>query len=105
MNEIAIVYALFGDRAAAERVARAMVERRLAACANMLADCTSIYRWEGRLAQAGETPVLFKTGADRRLALIAALEEGHDYDVPAISGWTAATTADYALWVDAETRG
>jgi periplasmic divalent cation tolerance protein len=104
MSAIAIVYALFGDRTAAEKAAVAMVEQRLAACANVLAPCLSVYHWEGRLEQAEESPVLFKTSLDRRDALIAALAAGHAYDVPAISGWSVTTTLDYAAWVEAETQ-
>ncbi len=47
MSEIALVYALFGDRLAAEAAAHAMVEQRLAACTNVLADGQSIYPWAG----------------------------------------------------------
>ncbi len=103
MTDIAIVYALFGERVLAERAAEQMVERRLAACANVQAECLSIYRWQGRIERAGETPVLFKTALDRRAALMAALAAGHDYEVPAISGWTATTSADYGDWVESET--
>lgn len=101
--KIAIVYALFGGRAEAEHIAAQMVEQRLAACANLLASCTSLYRWEGRLERAEEVPVLFKTSLERRAALIAAIEAAHGYEVPAVMSWTAQTTADYARWVDAET--
>jgi len=104
MNEIALVYVLFGDRAAAEGAARMMVERRLAACANLLGECTSIYRWEGQMEQAGEVPVLFKTVPARRAALMAALGEAHSYELPAILSWTAQTTAAYAAWVASETE-
>ena len=104
MSVIAIVYALFGDREAAEQAATHMVEQRLAACANILAPCTSIYHWEGALERAEEHPVLFKTSLEQRDALTAALAAGHDYAVPAISGWSATTTIPYGAWVDEQTR-
>lgn len=104
MTDIAIVYALYGERAAAESAAQQMVERHLAACANVLADCLSVYRWEDTLERSAETPVIFKTASDRRHALTAALAEAHDYAVPAVSSWSATTTKDYAAWVEAETR-
>lgn len=103
MSEIALVYALFGDRTAGERAARAMIERRLAACANILGDCTSIYPWESKIEQADEVPVLFKTMPARRDALMTALSGMHDYDVPAILSWAAVTTPAYAAWVAKET--
>lgn len=105
MSAITLVYVLFGDRESAQACALAMVERRLAACANLLGDCTSIYPWEGQIAQAQEVPVLFKTAPARREALVAALEAMHGYDVPAILSWPAEATADYAAWVVRETQG
>lgn len=99
MTRLAIVYALFGDRAAAEATATRMIEAGLAACANVQAPCLSIFRWEGTMERAEETPVLFKTAPARRDALMAALAHAHDYAVPAISSWEAETTADYGAWV------
>lgn len=103
MSEIALVYALFGDRESAQSAARAMIEQRLAACANLLAPCTSIYPWEGKVAEADEIPVLFKTAPGRLEALMAALGDLHDYDLPAILNWPAVTTTAYADWVTRET--
>ncbi|MBN8819141.1 MAG: divalent-cation tolerance protein CutA [Sphingomonas sp.] len=105
MSGIALVYVLFGDRESAQACAQAMVAQRLAACANLLNDCTSIYPWEGQIAQAQEVPVLFKTAPAGRAALMAALEALHGYDVPAILSWPAEATADYAAWVARETQG
>ena len=105
MNEIAIVYALYGDRSAAEVVALQMVDRKLAACANILGNCLSVYHWQGGMERAEETPVIFKTSLTQRRALIAALAAAHDYAIPAVSDWRATTTADYAAWVAAATQG
>ncbi len=99
MTRIAIVYALFGDRAAAQAAATDMIERRLAACANVQAPCLSVYRWEGAMERVEETPVLFKTAPGRRDALMAALARAHDYAVPAISAWAAETSPAYGAWV------
>ena len=60
---IATVYALFADAAEAERIAETVVTERLAACANILAPCRSIYRWQGVVERAEEVPALFKTAA------------------------------------------
>ncbi len=103
MSEIALVYVLFGDRPAAETAARSMIEQRLAACANILANGQSIYRWEGRIEDASEVPVLFKTAPARCEALTATLAQGHNYDLPAILSWPVVTTPDYAAWVAMET--
>jgi periplasmic divalent cation tolerance protein len=103
VKEIAIVYVTFGDRAAAESVAAQMIDRHLAACANVQSPCLSIYRWDGVTERSEETPVLFKTGLARREALMFALAAAHGYELPAISSWTATTTAEYGDWVERET--
>ncbi|MEQ9663749.1 MAG: divalent cation tolerance protein CutA, partial [Parasphingopyxis sp.] len=51
MNDICSVYAIFGSAEEAERISRAMVERRLAACANILGPCRSVYRWDGAVTE------------------------------------------------------
>ena len=104
MSAIAIVYALFADRAAAEQAAARMVEQRLAACANVMAPCLSIYQWEGATERTEESPVVFKTSLERRDELTAALAADHAYEVPAVSGWSASTTIPYGAWVEEQTR-
>jgi len=103
MNGIALVYVLYGTRPAAEAAARAMVDRRLAACANVFAPGQSLYRWDGALEAASEVAVLFKTAPTRRDALMAELERDHPYELPAILSWSAAATPAYAAWVAGET--
>lgn len=105
MSEIALVYVLYGTREAAQTAARAMVEQRLAACANILAGSDSVYRWAGVIETASEVPVLFKTSPARRDALMAALAQGHDYELPAILSWAAVASPAYAAWVATETNG
>ncbi|QHD65889.1 divalent cation tolerance protein CutA [Sphingobium yanoikuyae] len=84
MSGIVLVYSLFGSAERARAVTRTLVEERLAACANILGPCTSIYEWQGKVEEGAEVPVLFKTSADRRDALMARIAQLHDYDVPAI---------------------
>src|SRR5678815_1630915 len=68
------------DRAAAERLADNLVEKRLAACVNILAPCRSVYRWKGALQHDEEHPMLIKTTLERYPALEAAIRTGHPYD-------------------------
>ncbi len=92
------------DRGAAEALARTLVERRVAACVNVLSPCRSTYRWEGKLQVDEEHPVLIKTTRERYPALEAAVREAHPYDLPELialpveSGLPA-----YLEWVRAET--
>ena len=64
------------DRAAAERLADALVEQRVAACVNILAPCRSVYRWKGAVQHDEEHPLLIKTTAERYPALEAAIRAG-----------------------------
>ena len=87
MSAIVTVYATFADADEAATVARTVVEERLAACANLLAPCTSIYRWLGAVEEAQEVPGLFKTRAELAERLIARIAELHSYEVPAAVVW------------------
>ncbi len=105
MTGIVSVYSTFGSDEEARRIGRQVVEERLAACANILGPCHSVYRWEGKIEEAGEVAAIFKTVADKAEALIARIAELHSYGVPAAVAWpiTDASQA-YAAWVAEETR-
>ncbi len=93
------------DRASADRVAQALVERRLAACVNILAPCRSVYRWQGAVESAEEHPILIKTTADRYAALEEAIRGLHPYELPEIVAVPlSAGLPGYLDWVAAETR-
>ena len=70
------------DRAA--ELARAVVERRLAACVNIIPGLRSIYRWEGKICDDGESLLVIKTRAEAVADLAAALLELHPYDTPEV---------------------
>lgn len=102
MSQAAIVtvYATFADAGEAERIARILIEERLAACANILGACRAIYRWQGAIEQGDEVAALFKTRAEVADTLIARLTELHSYDVPAAVVWPIADAMPaYAQWV------
>jgi periplasmic divalent cation tolerance protein len=106
MSDIVTVYATFASDEEARRIARTLVEEKLAACANILGGCHSIYRWQGAIEEADEVAALFKTRAALADALIARLAGLHSYDVPAAVVWPIETGLDsYAQWVAAETTG
>jgi periplasmic divalent cation tolerance protein len=68
----------------AQRLATALVEERLAACVNIIAGLTSIYRWHGVVERANEHLLLIKTTEEQRLALEDRLKQLHSYEVPEI---------------------
>lgn len=70
------------DLDTARRLGRAMVERRLAACVQMLPGALSLYSWEGQLQEESEVLLIAKTSADRVPAVEAYLAEAHPYDTP-----------------------
>ncbi len=92
------------DCAAAEKLARDLVDRRLAACVNVLAPCRSFYRWAGAVQQDEEIPLLIKTTRARYLALEAAIRDEHPNELPEIVAVPVECgLAAYLEWVDAET--
>jgi periplasmic divalent cation tolerance protein len=68
----------------AEPIARALVERRLAACVNVIPAVTSLYFWEGELTRDAEATLLAKTRAELVPALTDAIRELHPYEVPEV---------------------
>ncbi len=106
MSDIVTVYATFGSAEEASRIARTLVEEGLAACANILAPCHSVYRWQGKIEEAPEVPALFKVAAARADAAIARIAGLHSYDIPAAVVWPIANALDdYEAWVRGETSG
>jgi periplasmic divalent cation tolerance protein len=66
----------------ANRLARTLVEERLAACATLIPSVKSIYHWQGQIESATETLLLLKTGPDQLAALEARLNALHSYQTP-----------------------
>ena len=93
------------DRESAGRLARALIESRLAACVNILSPCRSVYRWQGKTEDAEEFPMLIKASRERYAALEAAIREAHPYELPEIIAVPlAAGLPAYLDWVESETK-
>jgi periplasmic divalent cation tolerance protein len=89
------------DAAQAERIAKALVERRLAACVNVVPGVVSHYRYEGALHRDTELLLVIKTRAERVEALRAAIVELHSYEVPELVVLdVAGGHPPYLEWVD-----
>ena len=105
LTEILLILCTCPDKEVAERLARSLVEKQLAACVNILPDITSIYRWQHRIESAGEYLLLLKTVQSRFEALRDELLRLHPYDVPEILALpVAAASPAYAEWVARATR-
>ena len=102
MSEHLVVLTTVSRAEDAERIARALVERRLAACVNVVPGLTSFYRWKGKLERDDERLLLIKTRGDRFGPLRDALAELHPYELPEIVALPlAAGSAAYLEWLDA----
>ena len=84
MERAVFVYTTWPTTVEAEAAGRALVERRLAACVNILPGMISHYRWEGKVERAEETVMLVKTRGSLTDAVTEAVRELHSYDTPAI---------------------
>jgi periplasmic divalent cation tolerance protein len=99
-----LVLTTYPDHEQAVEAATALVEARLAACVNVLAQMTSVYEWQGTIQRGSEHLLLIKTTAARYPALEAALRERHPYELPEIiavpitQGWQ-----QYLAWIEGQT--
>ena len=97
-DELVLVLTTLPDAAAAQRVAQALLDERLAACVAIGAQVTSLYRWQGTLEQATEVPLQIKTVGARLDALCTRLRALHPYDVPELILLPVQASADYLAW-------
>ena len=102
-GEVVVVLTNLPDLAAARKLAQLLVEQRVAACVSVLAQCSSVYRWHGRIETVTEVPVLIKTVASRYPGVEAAIRANHPYELPEIVGVSVvAGLREYLSWVAAE---
>jgi periplasmic divalent cation tolerance protein len=103
MSALVVITSL-PDRAAAEKLADALIAQRVAACVNILAPCRSVYRWKDAVQHDEEHPVLIKTTRERYAALEAAIRALHPYELPEIVAVPIERGLPaYLDWVAAET--
>ncbi|WP_411820731.1 divalent-cation tolerance protein CutA [Hyphococcus formosus] len=84
MSEITFLYVTTPNAEIAARIARALVDERLVACANILAEMRSVYRWEGKVEIGTETPVIFKTTTEGAAAARNRIIALHPHEVPCV---------------------
>jgi periplasmic divalent cation tolerance protein len=83
----ALIWSPFADADQARTVAKALLEEKLIACANIVPGVVSVFEWQGEVTEADEVGVLFKTHADLLDRAVARIEQLHRYESPAIIGW------------------
>ena len=84
MNSSVVVFVTVPSQEVAEELGHAVVEEQLVACVNILPAVTSIYRWEGKIAQDDELLMIMKTQTSLVEALTVRVQELHPYDLPEV---------------------
>jgi periplasmic divalent cation tolerance protein len=104
MDDVIVVLTNLPDRATAQKLAQELVAQKLAACVNVLAECASVYRWQGKVENAAEVPVLIKTRAGRYAEVENAIRRFHPYELPEIVAVPVVRGfGEYLDWVADET--
>ncbi len=105
MTTYSTIYITTPDHDEAIRIGRTLVEGRLAACANVLGNVTSIYRWDGALCEDGEVALILKTRRDLVDRVVERVLELHSYKCPCVVAWPIENgNAAYLDWIGAETE-
>ena len=99
-----MIYVTTASRDEAVKIARALVGEKHVACANVLGEATSIYRWQGQIEEAQEIVLVAKTRRDLVARALARIKELHSYAVPCAVVYDMADgLVDYLEWIDQET--
>jgi len=106
MERAVFVYTTYPSAVEAEAAGRALLERRLAACVNILPGMVSLFWWEGKIDRGDEVVMIIKTRAGLAEAVRAAIRQMHSYTTPAILVLPIESVdPDYHAWIVKETPG
>lgn len=106
MTDKILVLTTAGSAEEARRIASALVERRLAACVNIVPQIESVYRWEDAVQRSAEWLLLIKTTGEAFARVRDAIKELHSYDLPeCIAVAIDEGTPEYLRWIGDEVRG
>ncbi len=104
MTDKRIVLSTASSEEEAGKIARHLVEHRLAACVNILPRIQSIYRWQGKVEEAQEWLLLIKTTAGKFADVSDAIRKMHSYDLPeCIAIPIEEGSSEYLKWMDQST--
>lgn len=100
MTDARIVFTTTATHDEAARIARTLVERRLAACVNILGPVESVYRWRDAIETSPEFLLLIKTSKAQAKAVEAAIKELHSYELPeCVQVSIEAGSSEYLAWL------
>jgi periplasmic divalent cation tolerance protein len=103
MTDKIVVFSTCASAEEAEKIARRLIESRVAACVNVLSPVRSFYRWKGQIEDASEWQLIIKTSRGRFADLRVELEKIHPYETPEILAIAVVEGAqNYLNWMEAE---
>ncbi len=106
MSDFVVIYVTVSSEAEGTKIARALVEERLAACVNVVPNVQSFYRWEGNIRNDRELLLIIKSQGLHISDLIGRIKELHSYRVPEVISLPIVTgNSDYLAWIKKETDG
>jgi periplasmic divalent cation tolerance protein len=104
MEKFIVVLVMASSEEEAKKIARVLVEKKLAACVNLVKEVQSIFRWKGKLSEENEVLLIIKTKSKQFKDVEAEVKKLHSYEVPEIIALPIiAGSKDYLFWVDSET--
>ena len=102
MTDKIVVLSTCGSAEEAEKLARSLVEQRLAACVNVMPSVRSYYRWKDAIESSDEYLLVIKSTRARMAALVASLEKEHSYEVPEVIAVPVVDgSPNYLTWLEA----
>jgi periplasmic divalent cation tolerance protein len=105
MTDKIVLFTTVSSPEEADRLARALVERRLAACVNIMPRVQSVYRWQGKVEDSSEILLVIKSRRPLFAALCEAVRALHSYEVPELIALPVVEGyAPYLDWIDQETE-
>ena len=105
MTDKIVVFTTCSSEEEARKLAAMLIEKRLAACVNITAPLTSVYRWKGVVEESQEWLLIIKSRRERFDQLRLALESAHSYELPEVLAIPVVDgSPNYLTWVDGETQ-
>lgn len=99
-QKIFLMISTASSKREAEKIARVLIHKKLAACVNILDGAVSLFRWKGKLEKAREAVLLIKTTRKRSKAVEAAIKKAHSYENPEVIGFDIREgSREYLKWV------
>ncbi len=105
MTEFVIVYITAANEEEAEKIAKALLDAKLAGCASIVKNLRSIYRWQGKIEDGSEVLMIVKSRRELFGRLAEMVKQLHSYSVPEVIAMPVVEGSEgYLTWLEEETR-